>query len=322
MRQYRHLTCEQRYHISAMMKANFSKAQIADEIGVDRSTIYRELRRNKGERGYRPKQAHEKATVRRIEAVRFVKMTPSLTTLVEEKIGEQWSPEQVSGWLLFEKGITLSHERIYQHIWADKQNGGELYLNLRRQGKKYEKRRNGRSSRGQIKDRIGIEKRPNVVNLRTRVGDWEIDTVIGKGHKGALVTIVERKTQHLVSKRVMDKSAESVTKATIELLTPYKERVHTITADNGKEFANHKEIAEKLVAKVYFARPYHSWERGLNENSNGLLRQYFPKSTDFTKVDDDDVKLAVDAINTRPRKTLSYKTPQSLMQRSLEWGNN
>lgn len=320
MRQYKHLTCEQRYHIYALKKAEFSKAQIAKELGVNRSTIYRELNRNSGERGYRPKQAHKKATLRRFEAVRFVKMVPSLTTLVEEKLSEQWSPEQVSGWLLFEKDISLSHERIYQHIWADKQSGGTLYLNLRRQGKRYEKRRNGRSSRGQIKDRVGIEKRPSVVDLRTRVGDWEIDTVIGKGHKGALVTIVERKTQHLVSKRVMDKSAESVTKATIELLKPYQHRVHTITADNGKEFANHKEIAEKLEAKVYFARPYHSWERGLNENSNGLLRQYFPKNTDFTKVEDDDVTFAVDAINSRPRKTLLYKTPQYLMQRSLEWG--
>lgn len=322
MRQYRHLTCEQRYHIYAMKKAEFSSAQIAEEIGVNRSTIYRELKRNSGERGYRPKQAHEKATLRRFEAVKFVKMTPSLTTLVEEKVRDKWSPEQVSGWLLMDKDICLSHERIYQHIWEDKHNGGILYLHLRRQGKKYEKRRNGRSSRGQIKDRIGIEKRPSVVDRRTRVGDWEIDTVIGKGHRGALVTIVERKTQHLVSKRVMDKSAESVTQATIELLAPYKDRVHTITADNGKEFANHKEIAEKLEAKVYFARPYHSWERGLNENSNGLLRQYFPKSTDFTKVEEDDVKFAVDAINSRPRKTLSYKTPQYLMQRSLAWGYN
>jgi IS30 family transposase len=305
-----------------MRKAKFSNQDIAQEIGVDRSTIYRELKRNSGERGYRPKQAHEKAMLRRFEAVKFVKMTPSLTTLVEEKIKGEWSPEQISGWLLFEEGISLSHERIYQHIWADKQNGGALYLHLRRQGKKYEKRRNGRSARGQIKDRVGIEERPSVVDLRTRVGDWEIDTVIGKGHKGALVTIVERKTQHLVSKRVMDKSAESVTQATIELLKPYIDRVHTITADNGKEFANHKEIAEKLKTKVYFARPYHSWERGLNENSNGLLRQYFPKSTDFTMITDNDVENAVNAINTRPRKTLLYKTPQSLMQRSLAWGYN
>ena len=241
---------------------------------------------------------------------------------MEQQIKDKWSPEQVSGWLLFEKSISLSHERIYQHVWADKQNGGDLYLHLRRQGKKYEKRRNGRSSRGQIKDRVGIEKRPRVVDLRTRVGDWEIDTVIGKNYKGALVTIVERKTQHLVSKRVMDKSAESVTQATIELLKPYIDRVHTITADNGKEFANHKEIAEKLHAKFYFARPYHSWERGLNENSNGLLRQYFPKGTEFTKIQDQDVESAVNAINTRPRKTLLYKTPQALMQRSLAWGYN
>ena len=322
MRQYKHLTYEQRYHIYALKKLGFSNAKIAREIGVHRSTISRELARNSGDRGYRPKQAQQKASQRRFEAVRFVKMTPSLTHVVEEKLLAKWSPEQISGWLLFETGIGLSHERIYQHVWADKRNGGDLYLHLRRQGKKYEKRRNGRSSRGQIKDRVGIEKRPSVVDLRTRVGDWEIDTVIGKGHKGALVTIVERKTQHLVSKRVMDKSAESVTKATIELLTPYISRVHTVTADNGKEISDHKEIAEKLEAKVYFARPYHSWERGLNENSNGLLRQYFPKSTDFTKVTDESVELAVNEINNRPRKTLLYKTPQALMQRSLAWGHN
>ena len=244
-------------------------------------------------------------------------MTPEVITLIELKIREDWSPEQISGWLKLEKLETISHERIYQHIWADKRNGGDLYLHLRRQGKKYQKRRNGKTSRGQIKNRVSIDKRPAVVEQKTRVGDWEIDTVIGKGHKGALVTLVERKTSFTLAARVETKQADVVTAATIELLKPYKGRTHTITADNGKEFALHEEIAKTLATDFYFAHPYHSWERGANENTNGLLRQYFPKDTNFLDVSDHEVCAAVSRLNTRPRKKLGYKTPATAMQRSL-----
>ena len=232
---------------------------------------------------------------------------------IESKLRIEWSPEQISGWLLDEREELISHESIYLHVWADKQAGGDLYTHLRRQGKKYDKRRNGKSTRGQIKNRVSIDDRPQVVDDKSRIGDWEIDTVIGKGHSGALVTIVERVTNFTVSKQVSGKSAASVTKATIALLKPLKDVVHTITADNGKEFAYHEEISDALEAAVYFAHPYSSWERGLNENTNGLLRQYFPKSTDFKKVAQLEVRRVVKRLNSRPRKYLDFKTPGDLM---------
>lgn len=317
MRHYKQLTYEQRCQIEVLKKSGMSQQEMADMIGVSQGTISRELWRNRGERGYRHKQAQRKASERRQSAPRARKMTVSVIAQVEEKLRERWSPEQVSGWLLDEQGICLSHERIYQHIWQDKKRGGDLYTYLRRQGKKYQKRCNGKSSRGQIRNRVGIEERPPIVDERSRIGDWEIDTMIGKGHSGAMVTIVERVTRFTLVANVADKSAESVTAATIALLTPYKAALHTITADNGKEFAYHEQITAELGVAVYFARPYHSWERGLNENTNGLLRQYWPKSTDFRQVEDDEVFEAVTQLNRRPRKTLGFKTPESLMQNHL-----
>lgn len=317
MKEYSQLTEDERYHINAYKAVGFSPSEIAKQLGRHKSSIYREIARNSGERGYRPKQAQKKAEQRRTKACKAVKMTPEVITFIELKIREDWSPEQISGWLKLEKLETISHERIYQHIWADKRNGGDLYLHLRRQGKQYQKRRNGKTSRGQIKNRVSIDKRPAVVDQKTRVGDWEIDTVIGKGHKGALVTLVERKTSFTLAARVETKQADVVAAATIELLKPYKGRTHTITADNGKEFALHEEIAKALATDFYFAHPYHSWERGANENTNGLLRQYFPKDTNFLDVSDHEVCAAVSRLNTRPRKKLGYKTPETAMQRSL-----
>jgi IS30 family transposase len=317
MKEYSQLTEDERYHINAYKAVGFSPSEIAKQLGRHKSSIYREISRNSGERGYRPKQAQKKAEQRRTKAYKAVKMTPEVITFIELKIREDWSPEQISGWLKLEKLETISHERIYQHIWADKRNGGDLYLHLRRQGKQYQKRRNGKTSRGQIKNRVSIDKRPAVVDQKTRVGDWEIDTVIGKGHKGALVTLVERKTSFTLAARVETKQADVVAAATIELLKPYKGRTHTITADNGKEFALHEEIAKAIATDFYFAHPYHSWERGANENTNGLLRQYFPKDTNFLDVSDHEVCAAVSRLNTRPRKKLGYKTPETAMQRSL-----
>jgi IS30 family transposase len=239
-------------------------------------------------------------------------MTPRMIATIESKLRLEWSPEQVSGWLLDEQGELISHESVYLYLWPDKRSGGELYTYLRRQGKKYDKRRNGKSTRGQIKNRISIDDRPQVVDDKSRVGDWEIDTVIGKGHSGALVTIVERVTNFTVSKQVDGKSAAAVTQATIALLKPLKDVVHTITADKGKEFAYHEKISDVLEADFYFAHPYSSWERGLNENTNGLLRQYFPKNTDFKKVTQIEVRRAVKRLNNRPRKYLDFKTPAAL----------
>ena len=317
MRNYKQLTYEQRCQISVLNESGFSQREIAEMVATSQSTISRELKRNTGKRGYRHKQAQRQSEQRRKGAVQPRKMTPNMVTLIESKLRIEWSPAQISGWLLLEHNELISHESIYLHIWSDKKSGGDLYSFLRHQGKKYNKRRHGKSTRGQIKDRVSIDDRPAVVERRSRIGDWEIDTVIGKGHSGALVTIVERVMKFTVSARVNSKSAEDVTAATIALLEPYKELVHTITADNGKEFAYHQEISEALSADVYFAHPYSSWERGLNENTNGLLRQYFPKCTDFKKVTQQEVNKAVDRLNSRPRELLGFETPDQLMRAAL-----
>lgn len=312
-RAYQQLTYDQRCQISVLNKRGCSQQEIGDAVCVSQSTVSRELARNTGARGYRHKQAQEKSEKRRKAACKATKMTTVMIAMIESKLRMEWSPEQVSGWLLDDREELISHESIYLHVWADKQAGGDLYTHLRRQGKQYDKRRNGKSTRGQIKNRVDIDERPQVVDDKSRVGDWEIDTVIGKGHRGALVTIVERVTRFTVSKQVDRKSAAAVTEATISLLKPLKAVVHTITADNGKEFAYHERISEALEADVYFAHPYSSWERGLNENTNGLLRQYFPKSTDFKKVSQMEVRRAVKRLNSRPRKNLGFKTPGDLM---------
>ena len=315
MNTYQQLTYEQRCQISVLNKSKSSQRQIADLIGVSQSTISREINRNTGERGYRHKQAQTLSDNRRKDLCKVTKMTSQMIEIVDKKIRIQWSPMQISGWLLNENSELLSHESIYLHIWKDKFTGGDLYTNLRRQGKKYDKRRNGKSTRGQIKNRVSIDDRPKIVDDKSRIVDWEIDTVIGKGHSGALVTIVDRVTKFIVSKQVDSKSADDVTKATISLLKPYKDIVHTITADNGKEFAYHEKISEALETEFYFAHPYSSWERGLNENTNGLLRQYFPKKTDFKNVSQKEVSFAVKRLNTRPRETLGFKTPDYLLNK-------
>lgn len=315
MKRYKQLTYELRCQIEVLIKRGLSQSAIARELEVHQSTISRELARNTGQRGYRHKQAQQRTEARRSNARKAYKMTQEMTELVESKLRDYWSPEQISGWLLIEREQLLSHERIYLHVWADKRAGGDLYRHLRRVGKPYERRRNGKSSRGQIKNRVSIDERPAVVDRKSRVGDWEIDTMIGKGHSGALVTIVERATLLTLVAPVANKSAEAVTKATINLLLPYKDVVHTITADNGKEFAYHEQITEALDAKVYFAHPYHSWERGLNENTNGLLRQYWPKQINLKSVSIVDAKKVMNQLNARPRKTLNYATPEMLMKK-------
>lgn len=313
MSNYQQLTYEQRCQIFVLKKIGYSQRAIARSIDTSQSTISRELARNTGERGYRHKQAQARSVGRRKGAIRRPKMTSAMISVIESKLRLDWSPEQISGWLLDNKQLLISHETIYLHIWSDKRFGGDLYRHLRRQGKKYDKRRNGKSTRGQIKDRVSIDERPQIVDEKSRIGDWEIDTMIGKGHSGVLVTIVERVTKFTLSAQVDNKSAAAVTEATINLLKPFKDVVHSITADNGKEFAYHRKISKALSADVYFAHPYSSWERGLNENTNGLLRQYFPKITNLKLVSKAAVNKAVRRLNARPRKDLGFKTPGQLM---------
>ena len=312
MSNYKQLNQAQRYQIEILKKAGKNQKQIAELLGVSESTISRELKRNQGKKGYRPNQAQIKADKRKKQAAKVLKMTPALILLIEARIRLDWSPEQVSGQLEDERGILISHERIYQHIWTDKRHGGTLDTHLRQCHKQRKKKYGSKDKRGQIRNRVSIDERPAIVAEKTRLGDWEIDTVIGQNHQGALVTIVDRVSKFTLIKKVDSKHAEVVTDATITLLQPYLDKTLTITADNGKEFAGHETIKEQLSANVYFAHPYCSWERGLNENTNGLIRQYFTKGSSFENITDDEVEAVMNKLNHRPRKTLKFKTPHTV----------
>jgi IS30 family transposase len=308
MRTYKQLTSVQRYQISALKRIGHRQTEIAKELEVHRSTIGRELRRNTGERGYRPKQADEKACERRANAAHKSRISAGIWEVVEEKLRQDWSPEQVSGWLEKRQEIRICHEWIYQHILADQRAEGDLYTHLRQYGKR-RKRYGKYDRRGKLPNRVSIEERPQVVEQRGRLGDWEIDTLVGKGHRGALVSLVERKSRFTLLQPVTHRFADLVADATISVLRPFADFVLTITGDNGKEFAEHVRIAEALKANFYFAHPYSAWERGTNENTNGLVRQYFPKKTNFSKVALSETMVAVDRLNHRPRKCLDFKTP-------------
>jgi transposase, IS30 family len=308
---YHQLTLELRYQIYAFKKAGFNQSQIAAEIGFSKSSISRELRRNRGCRGYRPKQAHSLAQARRQSIKNATKTEPAIWHMVESLIVKDFSPEQISGYLKAQGESAASHERIYQHIYTDKQQGGVLYKHLRL--KKRRRKRYGKyDKRGQIPNRKSIDERPDVVAQRERVGDWEADTIIGKNHNQAIVSLVERKSKLIRLEKVTRKTDEAVRWATIRALKPLSDKVHTITSDNGKEFSSHEAIAARLNASFYFAHPYRSWERGTNENANGLVRQYFPKGTDFSKITQREVKAVERRLNNRPRKTLGYKTPNQV----------
>jgi IS30 family transposase len=282
------------------------QTEIANCIGVDKATISRELKRNQGQRGYRPKQAHALAQSRR----KWDKCRIGAETwaLVEAKIRMDWSPEQISGWLLKHYDIQVSHEWIYQYILKDKQGGGDLYKHLRCQ-KKRRKRYGSLDRRGNLPNRRSIEERPEIVDQRQRIGDWEVDTIIGKGHHQAIVTMTERKSRLALLRKVDRRTAELVSDAMIELLHPVADRLHTITGDNGKEFADHERIAQELAIDFFFAHPYAAWERGTNENMNGLVRQYIPKNMELNTVTNDELEMIMTKLNHRPRKCLDFMSP-------------
>jgi len=304
---YTQLTQEERYQISALKKAGHNQSEIAILLGRDKSTISRELRRNRGLKGYRPRQAHNLALGRR-DSKAQPRIGEQVWDQIEALIREEWSPEQITGRIAMEQGVSISHEWIYQYIYADQRSGGDLYRYLRCQ-KVRRKRYGAYDRRGCIPNQVSIDERPAIVDSKRRFGDWEGDTVIGKGHKGALVTLVERKSLYTVIQSVLRKTASAVRVAVVDGLAPYIDWVHTITYDNGREFADHEGMARDLDARIYFAHPYASWERGLNENTNGLIRQYFPKDRDLTTVTPTEIEQAMDKLNHRPRKSLGYRTP-------------
>lgn len=303
---YTQLTQEQRYQIYALLKMGHNQTEIADVIGKHKSTVCRELRRNKGLRGYRPKQANSQALNRRNHGRK--RITEEWWQLIEMQLRLDWSPEQVSGWLQRHHEVRISHEWIYQHILADKQSGGDLYRHLRCQ-KKRRKRYGSYDRRGRIPNRTSIENRPAIVEERTRIGDWEVDTIIGKRHRQAIVTLTERKSRFSLLAKVNQRTADQVGDAVIELLQPLADRLHTLTADNGKEFADHERISSHLQADFFFAHPYAAWERGANENMNGLIRQYIPKIQDFTAVTNVHLMWVMNRLNNRPRKCLNFLSP-------------
>jgi len=307
---YTHLTQEERYQIHAYKEAGFSNALIAQELGRHVSTIKRELSRNTGLRGYRPQQAHSLAQNRHQKKPKSIKMTKPMIARITNDLERQWSPEQIQGRLLDDGLDGVCPVSIYNFIRKDKANGGDLHKNLRH--KKYKQRTGTPEARGQICNRISIEERPAIVDKKERIGDWEADTVIGKGHKGVLVTLSERVSKLNLIAHVPSKHAEGVTAAIIAMLKPYKKDLHTITFDNGKEFAYHEKIAEALNVDTYFAHPYRSWERGLNENHNGLIRQYLPKDQPLDKVTKKQVVDIQTRLNQRPRKLLGFKTPEEV----------
>ena len=306
MRTYRQLTQEQRYQIYALKKTGHSVSEIAEVLRVHKSTVSRELKRNRGQRGYRAQQAQRLALERRQKGV--PRITAEIWALVEKLVRQDWSPEQISGRLKKERGLCISHEWIYQYVLTDKQTGGNLYRHLRCQ-KKRRKRYGKYDRRGKLPNCRSIEERPAVVNRRKRLGDWEADTITGQGHQSALVTLTERKSRFTLLGKVSQRTAQAVRNRIQQLLLPVKDKAHTLTSDHGKEFAYHAQIAEALELTFYFAHPYAAWERGTNENTNGLLRQYFPKKRDFQVVSNQEIEQAMLKLNFRPRKSLRFKTP-------------
>ena len=310
MKHYSQLTPDQRYIIKSMLKIGYNQSEIAQVIGVHKSTISRELIRNRGGRGYRPKQASRFAKHRRQGKVR-PHIDGSTWAYVEQLICKEWSPEQISGWMKKNMDIAISHEWIYQHIFKDKLVGGSLHLHLRCK-QKGKKRYGSYDRRGNLKNRISIDDRPPIVDDRSRVGDWEADTIIGKAHKQAIVSMTERKSGLALIYKVDRRTKEKTEEAINRLLMSISDQVHTITSDNGKEFANHEQIAKRLKCDFYFAHAYSSYERGTNENTNGLIRQYFPKNRDFRTITDNEIIHAMKRLNNRPRKRLGYKTPNEV----------
>ena len=319
MKSYRQLTQEQRYQIHALKKMGHSQTEIANVMSVHKSTICRELRRNCGQRGYRPKQAHGFAIERRQQT--GSRIQSQTWELIAEKLRADWSPEQISGWLRRNAHELVSHEWIYQYVLDDQRAGGELHSHLRCQ-KKRRKRYGSYDRRGKLPNRVSIDERPDVVDQRQRIGDWEVDTILGKGRRQAVVTLNERKSRLALLQKVERRSADRVAQAILEQLRPFAADAHTLTSDNGKEFAQHETVAEELDLDFYFAHPYASWERGANENMNGLVRQYLPKQSDFTNVSQADLETIMHKLNHRPRKCLDFQSPfQVFFQQPVALGS-
>lgn len=309
---YRQLTEGERYTIAALRREGFKGAEIARRLGRHRSTISREVRRNSSrwDGSYRPSKAIERTNGRRSRSRRNQHFTKADFALVEKKLKADWSPEQISGYMRLHGELSISHETIYIHVWRDKEAGGHLYRHLRCSPKLRRKRHNSYDSRGRLAGKRHISERPPHVEKRSSVGHWEIDTVVGKGAPDCVTTLVERKTGYALIGKLADRSMLGTSQRTKTLIRRAPDRFKTITADNGTEFHDYKAVERANGVKFYFATPYHSWERGSNENFNGLLRQYLPKRTSQAGITQRDCDRIAKKLNTRPRKRLGYRTPE------------
>jgi IS30 family transposase len=302
---------EERHEIAAMRGMRMGMGEIAKRMGRSRSTIYREVARNRAgyDGKYRAERAQEKTNARRRKSRRNQRISEGEWKRVEELLRQEWSPEQISGRLRKSQEMKISHERIYQYVWEDKRRGGNLYLHLRGARKQRRKRYASKDSRGRLEGKRAITERPASVETRKRIGDWEIDTVLGGKGKDCILTMVERKSGYLKIGKLKARTTQETNRAAKELIQRNRSKVKTITADNGTEFHGYRHIEEQTSVKFYFATPHHSWERGTNENTNGLIRQYLPKRQSMAHLTQDLCDALADKLNSRPRKRLNFKTP-------------
>lgn len=297
------LSQHERYRIHSLREAGCSLRGIALALDRSPSTISRELRRNRVDRYYEPIRAQRLSERRRSQASQRTRIAAEHIECIEACLREDWSPEQIAG----TTGLA-SHEWIYQHVYADQRQGGTLFKSLRRRRRK-RRRRGLRDGRGQLRHRRNWRERPPVVEQRSRLGDWEIDSMHASRGKAVVVTMTERRSRVHLLAHSPDGTADNVRQAIVGRLGHLYRGVHTLTADNGKEFAQHQRLGAALQADVYFADPYSAWQRGSNENANGLVRQYLPRDMDFATITDEQLRWIEQRLNTRPRKILGFKTP-------------
>jgi IS30 family transposase len=306
---YHQITPAERYTLGVLRKQHFTNAEIARFLGRHRSTIGRELRRNcRQDGGYRPAVAQEKTNGRRRRSRRNSQFGSTEWQLVHALLREKFSPEQISGWLKLLELLEISHQTIYRHIKQNRKRGGTLWEHLR-QPVRYRKRYGTPEKRGRLAGKRHISERPPVVEARAQIGHWEMDLVVGASDQHCIVTLVERVTGVTLIGKLRCRKAATVNKKVIELLLSHPTLFKTITVDNGPEFHGYEEIERATGVTIYFATPYASWERGTNENTNGLIRQYVPKRTSMRRLTHKRCDAIAAALNNRPRKRHGFRTP-------------
>jgi IS30 family transposase len=315
---YRQLAPEERYMLAALRRQGLNQSEIARSLGRHRSTVCRELRRNstRADGRYRATTAQERTNGRRSRSRRNRRFSAEDFARVEELLRRQWSPEQVAGHLARSGQLSISHETIYGHVWRDKREGGTLYTHLRGARKRRRKRYGSYDSRGKLAGKRLISERPSEVEARGRVGHWEADTVMGAGSKDCVVTLVERKTGLVMIGKLADRTVESLNRRAISLMRRRGTKFETVTVDNGTEFHGYERIERHTGVMFFFAHPYHSWERGSNENANGLIRQYLPKGVSMAGLSQQQCNSIARTLNTRPRKRLGFRTPLECFNQS------